>query len=348
MRILVAIDGNSASEAALACVCQHKWPEQTQIKLVYVLNKSGGVFKKTKGASPSLTVDATRLAIEEIAERISQRVAYAHITCDVTEGDPKAVIVKLAKQWIADLIVMGTRNKTNIDQLIPGSVSKAVLQKADCPVLLIKNGRMAGHIKHGEDFTRILVASDGKEASKSAFAWLANQDWSNEVVYKVMSVVPQESTEIESAGDAQKAAWLLRQWSAIKEKVLTGLRKDASLLGKGLDNEYISVDVIPGNPKDKVVDIAKGWRAELIVTGAEPKSQLDKFFQVSISQAIASSAPCSVLVVKGLDKNGVRMTDKKKLKAGSSQDYAGKSVKQIKQKRDLPADNDDGAPFKMF
>ena len=348
MRIIVALDGTTASEAAIAATSQHTWPEASQIKLLYVLNDKKGksVFGKLKGDSPEQCLEQTKSGIEEITRRLQERMNSLNISYEICHGDPKSEINKFAKQWRADLVVVGTKNKKGIDALLLGSVSKSVLQKSDCPVLIVKNGLMANHIKHGEDFTRILIASDGKESSKSAFAWLAKQTWSDEVVFKVMSVIPQEDSQIAKAGDAQKAAWMLRQWSTIKDKVMKGMNKDALLLGKGLNNEYISVDVVPGNPKEKIVDIAKGWRAELIVTGAEPKSHLDKIFAGSVSQAIASKAGCSVLVVKGLDKNGERLSDKAKDKVGEDKAYLSEPAKTRRPVN--PPDNDNNPPFKMF
>ncbi|MCB9470087.1 MAG: universal stress protein [Candidatus Obscuribacterales bacterium] len=332
MRILAAVDGSVESEAALAAMSQHQWPEESSIKLLYVLQRSKGVLAKRNRSMLPPDPQTTATALEEITGKLAERLGAINISYDIVEGDPKSAIVKFAGQWKADLIVMGTRKKKGIDALILGSVSARVLQKADCPVLIVKDGTMAKHIRHGDDFNRILLASDGRETSKAAFAWLARQNWSPELVYKVMSVIPQDTTEVAAAGDAQQAAWLLSQWSAVKDKVMQGLREDARKLGKGLDNQAISVDVIPGNPKEKIVEIARGWRAELIVTGAEKKSHLDKIFQGSVSQAIASKSPCSVLVIKGIDKNGERMTDKARLRAKDSKAYAGNPEKRKPEK----------------
>lgn len=352
MRIVIAVDSSRASEAALAAVSHHKWPENSLIKLIYVVSNSPNVLEKIKGEVRHPDVESTRAAIEEVTLSLSGRMPSTNVSCEILEGDPKAAIVKFARQWKSDLIVMGCQMKSGIDKLLMGSVSAGVLSKADCPVLLIKDGSMASHIKHGIDFTRILVASDGRASSKAAFAWLARQTWPDDVVYKVVSVIPQDRARIENTSDTQKAAWLLRQWSSMKEKVLTGLRKDAETLGRGLDNEYISVDVIPGNPKEKIVDLGKNWRAELIVTGAESKSHLDKIFAGSVSKSIADRATCSILVVKGLDKEGERLTDKKKERLKNTESYAGSGAAEMKreEQRNQSAvqDRENDAPFKMF
>ena len=346
MRILIAIDESATSEAALAAVSQHNWHDSAQFKLLYVIDNSKSVFKKlTNKKKPTQDLEQTASLVSQICENFQSRVGQLTVTYDVIQGDPNSAITKYAKQWKADLIVVGTSGKKGIDKILLGSVSQNVLHRADCPVMVIKDGPMSEHILQGIDFTRILIASDGKESSKSVFTWLSNQLWSPDTVYKVMSVIPEESSQYSKENDAQKAAWLLRQWTNLKQSVEKGLRSDAEKLGVGLDNEYISIDVVPGNPKQKVVELAKGWRAELIVTGANNKSQIGKIFGGSISQAIASHATCSVLVIKGLDKHGARLSDKKKVQSSQANEY----LPEVKEQK--PPDyqkNDSEPPFKMF
>jgi nucleotide-binding universal stress UspA family protein len=54
------------------------------------------------------------------------------------EGDPAGEILCAAEECHADLIVMGTHGRSGISRLLLGSVAEAVLRKAPCPVLTIK------------------------------------------------------------------------------------------------------------------------------------------------------------------------------------------------------------------
>ena len=47
-------------------------------------------------------------------------------------------ITTFAKSRKFDLIVMGSHGRTGVDKLILGSIANGVVQKASCPVLLIK------------------------------------------------------------------------------------------------------------------------------------------------------------------------------------------------------------------
>jgi len=53
-------------------------------------------------------------------------------------GEPAAVILKVAQEIGADLIVMGTHGRTGLRRLLMGSVAERVVRKAPCPVLTVR------------------------------------------------------------------------------------------------------------------------------------------------------------------------------------------------------------------
>jgi nucleotide-binding universal stress UspA family protein len=52
-------------------------------------------------------------------------------------GDVRDEILQVAKEWTADLIIMGNNGRTGFDHFLSGSVSEALIRKATCPVLVI-------------------------------------------------------------------------------------------------------------------------------------------------------------------------------------------------------------------
>jgi nucleotide-binding universal stress UspA family protein len=56
----------------------------------------------------------------------------------VLEGNPGIMIVDCVKQNDADLVVMGSRGISGLKELFLGSVSHYVVQKAPCPVFIVK------------------------------------------------------------------------------------------------------------------------------------------------------------------------------------------------------------------
>lgn len=55
------------------------------------------------------------------------------------EGDPAKVIVRVAEEEHADMIIMGTHGRTGLGRLFMGSVAEHVLRHASCLVLSVRH-----------------------------------------------------------------------------------------------------------------------------------------------------------------------------------------------------------------
>jgi hypothetical protein len=62
-------------------------------------------------------------------------VAYEH---KMLTGTPAEGIVRFAEEVQADFIVMGTHGRTGLFRVLMGSVAEAVVRKAPCPVLTVR------------------------------------------------------------------------------------------------------------------------------------------------------------------------------------------------------------------
>ena len=62
-------------------------------------------------------------------------------------------IVAAARLWEADLIVMGSRGRGKLAQLLLGSTAEAVIRGASCPVLAVGHepAKFLGQFKHSLD-----------------------------------------------------------------------------------------------------------------------------------------------------------------------------------------------------
>ncbi|WP_029898520.1 universal stress protein [Desulfohalovibrio reitneri] len=56
----------------------------------------------------------------------------------VIGGPTASVIVEVAEAEECDLVIMGTRGKSNLEGLVLGSVTHRVLQTSPCPVLVVR------------------------------------------------------------------------------------------------------------------------------------------------------------------------------------------------------------------
>jgi len=56
----------------------------------------------------------------------------------IKTGNPASQILKLEKEEHSEVIVIGSHGKSNIAEMIIGSVSEHVVRNASCPVLVVK------------------------------------------------------------------------------------------------------------------------------------------------------------------------------------------------------------------
>ena len=56
----------------------------------------------------------------------------------LSRGRPAGEIIKAAKEWPTDLIVIGSHGRGGIQRALFGSVADAVMRHAPCPILVIR------------------------------------------------------------------------------------------------------------------------------------------------------------------------------------------------------------------
>jgi nucleotide-binding universal stress UspA family protein len=81
--------------------------------------------------------DATHSIILNDSKRIAQTEGVQADTL-LQEGSVVDQIIKTAKEGKFDLIVVGARGLSKFEELLLGSVSHGVLEKAPCPVIVTR------------------------------------------------------------------------------------------------------------------------------------------------------------------------------------------------------------------
>ena len=148
MNILAAVDFSGFTGPILAAVDRiaTELPE-TRIWLLHVAEPNPSFVGYEAG--PAVVRD--QVAAEYRRERQQLQACAARlerpgreVTSLVVPGAIAEVILGEATRWGIDLIVMGSHGYGTLAELIVGGVSKVVLRKAGCPVLIIPPGMAAG------------------------------------------------------------------------------------------------------------------------------------------------------------------------------------------------------------
>ncbi len=122
--------------------------------------RTSGVIKV---AQPGFGADNLS-KLEALKSELVAKYPRPKLTIDihVEEGNPKEVIVKVARVCKADLIIMGTKGAANLSELILGSVTATVINRSEIPVLAVPDTCKFTPIK------KILFASDLEDSDQAA------------------------------------------------------------------------------------------------------------------------------------------------------------------------------------
>jgi nucleotide-binding universal stress UspA family protein len=142
MRIILATDGSQCSLAAARSVASRPWPELSEVRVVSAVDLVVPVIEPWYGA-PDLIgrIERETSKLAENAIKAGEQIirdAGLHTSEAVLVGNPKASILDEAKDWDADLIVVGSHGRRGIDRALQGSVSEAVAMHAHCSVEVIR------------------------------------------------------------------------------------------------------------------------------------------------------------------------------------------------------------------
>jgi nucleotide-binding universal stress UspA family protein len=138
MKVLIAIDGTPVSEAAMRAAIDRPWPGGSEFKILTVVEPPiihGSVMILNRFSS-----EGHEMAEKEITKAIYLLASLDRIvTHTVREGIADEEIVKEAKEWGADLILVGTHGRYGRAHKLLGSVAEKVAAGADCSVEIVRN-----------------------------------------------------------------------------------------------------------------------------------------------------------------------------------------------------------------
>jgi nucleotide-binding universal stress UspA family protein len=134
-RVLLATDGSVPSIAASQAVAETSWPEGTQVRVVSVVNPMIYSLEEL-GLTGGTGTDHAHRAIGNAVHALSG--ADVKISAEVIAGSAARQITARAREWEADLIVLGTNERRGLSRLLFGSTSAAVASRAHSSVRVVR------------------------------------------------------------------------------------------------------------------------------------------------------------------------------------------------------------------
>lgn len=129
-RAMVCSDGSADSLAAVEALARMPWIGQVDVLIATVPQRGLDVPAAMAGAADALVRAAASVATQVLTPDDLQIVV-----------NPRAMLLDAARQWQADLVVLGTRGLSGMAALRAGSIATSLASHAPCSVLMARADR---------------------------------------------------------------------------------------------------------------------------------------------------------------------------------------------------------------
>lgn len=286
MKVLIAVDGSEHSDYALSDLANAIWSEDTEFKLVTVADDGFG------HPIPSQADGAQKL-LEEAASKLQKDLpSGCKISGEILHGEPRNELVHYAEKWTADLIIVGSRGRKGLTRMLLGSVSHAVLMAAPCAVKISRKAKVDGENR------KVIIALDDSSMSERLVERICSRRWNPNTQFICITVVPAIAQYVYGIQDPHDMSSLEEVQKEKIDVAKVCLEKACKTITEKIPGTKASFEVVEGDAREIIVERAKEYNAMLIVIGHKGKNLMDRLLIGSVSEAVATWADCSVLVVK--------------------------------------------------
>ena len=282
MKLLIAVDSAISAEVLVGAVGVRPWPDGTTAHVLSVVADAD--VPPEVWREEGYGMGAVRREMERRGEQIStlavERLKEVGIPAEVlvTRGDPRHLIPFFARKWSSDLIFVRAHVRKDLAHWMLGSVARAVVTTAPCTVQIVRD-LTEGRAHTLDSGRRVLLATDGSEASAAAARALAQRPWPEGSEFRVVSV---------------EEPWVLTPSGVRNLEAVSNVEQVLASAGLNATGAVLS-----GNAKEAILDEARKFAADLIVVGSHGRRGFRRLLLGSVSEAVAMNAHCSVVVVRG-------------------------------------------------
>jgi nucleotide-binding universal stress UspA family protein len=243
-------------------------------------------------ALPDRCYDEIREAAQDQLDAVIAALQTTGVPCSsrLVVGPASDVLVALAKEHRADLVVAGTRGRTGWARVLLGSTAARLVRDAPCPVLTVH----PADARHPEPVRSVLVATDF-----SPQAWLAAETAARLLLATPAAhrLVLLHAYRVPIDDPAWPAPGVSEALGATAESARSNIDALACRLAQpGL---RVEVRIGEGYPPEVIVDAATRLGVDVVAMGTHGRSGLERLWIGSTAERVLPTAPCPVLTVRG-------------------------------------------------
>lgn len=240
-------------------------------------------------------------AANQFIEDTLQKLKAAHPNVSVEgralDGHIVQEILRVAEEWPADLIMLGSHGRSGLTEFFLGSVSRSVLSNADCAVRIVRPGddKQDG----SKEGMNVLIGLDQSEHCKHLIDHVLRLPWSVGTKFRLVNVIPEVNKNVLFDPDVEFSKNAATEYDSLIDSHSHWMKETAQRLNDTFEQKDIAeFEVLLGDPRKVLLEIAKSWPADIIMLGSHGKKGMERLFLGSVSEAVATHAPCTVEVTR--------------------------------------------------
>ena len=277
-RILVATDFSARSDRAIRRAVLLARQFSAAVAIVYVVNDD----------QSELLVKAESAAAKKLLGAICRSIKDQDgLPCamELRSGSAFQGILDAARDYAADLVVVGAHRRQVLRDLFIGTTAERVIDFGEWPVI------MANAIP-AESYRHVLVAIDFSDHSAQAVRRIFEMGLDRQAHVTVMHA-------FQTAGDTLIGGSVMSdpERSASLEQASARAAEQLSNFLRQLNVKPNSIRLKHGPPATKIRECAREEGAELIVLGTKGYSGLKSVIWGSVSEEVLRMADCDVLTI---------------------------------------------------
>ncbi|HET7671376.1 MAG TPA: universal stress protein [Burkholderiales bacterium] len=286
MRILLASDGSPAAHAALRIAQAFPWPARSVARGVVALGE-------VRWGRSQFGAELAR-SLHAVAEEMRAALAARWPRASVVElhDDAADAICGEARRFRADVIVLGWRGHGRAARILAGSVSRAVVARAKCAVLVARDTREAS----SRPVRRLALGVDGSDNARRALDFVARLAAPEDNKLTLVSVAPPVSVPPLSLARARVRAHVEEEKAARLREA--GRRIAVAAQRMNRRGWHVIARSRLGPPLDELLAEARRSRAQVLVVGAKGRSGMRGMLLGSVAAGALDHSLLPVLVVR--------------------------------------------------
>ena len=225
--------------------------------------------------------DGAQLEAKRSLEPLAERARRAGVPCrvEVRPGLPVEQILSLAREFVVDRIVMGTRSPGTLGKIFAGSVAEEVLRKSPVPVSVIGPNAVDGAYRQYA-VRRILCGVSHLKSASPVVTFAAKLAKQYNARLTLMHVIPEQAHTTVSIETAMQ----------IEHEMLT-------MIPPGMTDLDAEAMATSGDPANEILYRAHALLTDLIVLSAHNASMLESVSRNGVVYKVIAGTQCPVLTL---------------------------------------------------